>query len=118
MLVTVLILTTAGGGPGDRFERIILIATSISLVPYGLTAIALLRLLRTDRAAFDTSALVGYGVIAVLAAAYSIRAVVGSGLTAIRQGAVLLAAGGPVYLWLTRRRPRSGRADGPMGTEG
>lgn len=118
MLVTVLILTTAGGGPGDRFERIILIATSISLIPYGLTAIALLRLLRTDRAAFGACALVGYGVIAVLASAYSIRAVVGSGLTVIRQGAVLLAAGGPVYLWLTRRRPRSGRADGPMGTEG
>ncbi|MFI1580588.1 amino acid permease [Embleya sp. NPDC020630] len=61
VLVTVLILTTAGGGPGDQFERIILIATSISLVPYGLTAIALLRLLRTDRAAFDASALVRYG---------------------------------------------------------
>ncbi|MFE3197265.1 hypothetical protein [Embleya sp. NPDC059237] len=57
-------------------------------------------------------------MIAVLAAAYSIRAVVGSGRTVIRQGAVLLAAGGPVHLWPTPRRPRSRRADGPMGTEG
>ncbi|MGC0420224.1 amino acid permease [Embleya sp. AB8] len=111
VLVTLLILSTAGGGLADQFERIILIATTISLVPYGLTAIALLRLLRTDRAAFAGPALVKYGLIAVLAAAYSIWAVVGSGWTVIWQGLVLLALGGPVYVWLTRRRA----ADRPVG---
>jgi APA family basic amino acid/polyamine antiporter len=112
VLVTILILLTSSGGLADQFERIILIATSISLVPYGLTALALLRLLRTDPTAFERRALVKYGVIATLAAAYSIWAVIGSGWTVIWQGMVLLALGIPVYIWLTRR----GSPDRTVGT--
>ncbi|MCF2526269.1 amino acid permease [Yinghuangia soli] len=107
VLVTVLILMTANSGLAGQFKEIILIATLSSLIPYGMTALALLKVMRADRSQFPGSAFAKYTAIAVLAAAYSAWAIYGSGWETVWKGLAALVLGLPVYFWLRRR------GDGP-----
>lgn len=88
------------------FQFLILLATLTTLLPYAASALSQLALLKRDEAsgrAMDWKA-VG---IAVGALAFAIFAIVGSGVEAALYGLLLLAAGVPVYIRLSRRAPPS-----------
>jgi APA family basic amino acid/polyamine antiporter len=81
----------------EQFTFIILLATLSTLVPYAFSAVAQLVLLRQEgrptAGDFWKAAL-----IPTLALLYSLWAMAGSGRTTVFWGAILLAAGVPVYL--------------------
>lgn len=87
----------------DQFTFIILLATLSTLVPYAFSAISELVMFARDRERFSGERLAGASVIAVLALAYSLWAIVGTGMRTILWGSVLLAAGLPIYAWQRRK---------------
>ena len=87
----------------DQFTFIILLATLSTLVPYAFSAISELVIFARDRERFSGERLAGASVIAVLALAYSLWAIVGTGMRTILWGSVLLAAGLPIYAWQRRK---------------
>jgi APA family basic amino acid/polyamine antiporter len=101
-LTTALIAMNYSRGLVGLFTFIILLATLSTLLPYTLCSLASLLMssgrLRGWRAVSRTGALV-----AALAFVYSIIAIVGAGWEVIRWGAVLAAAGLPVYFWMRWR---------------
>jgi APA family basic amino acid/polyamine antiporter len=103
----------------DQFNFIILLATLTTLLPYAYSAMAEVMLLSTDRAAFSRGRLVRYTTIAVLAFAYSVWAIYGSGADVVLKGTVLLLAGIPVFVWMKwqQARPATGglAAGAPAG---
>jgi APA family basic amino acid/polyamine antiporter len=101
-LMTALILLTANDSLVKQFDKAILIATLSSLIPYGLTAMAQLEIMSAERG--PRGDMLKHGVIAMLALAYSVWAIIGSGGETVRYGLLALAAGMPVYLWLEFKR--------------
>jgi basic amino acid/polyamine antiporter, APA family len=101
LLSTALIAMNYSRGLVGLFTFIILLATLSTLLPYTLCSLAAFLMstgrLRGWRAVSRTGALVGG-----LAFGYSIVAVAGAGREVIGWGAVLAAAGLPVYFWLRR----------------
>ena len=87
----------------DQFTFIILLATLSTLVPYAFSAISELVIFARDRERFSGERLAGASVIAVLALAYSLWAIAGTGMRTILWGSVLLAAGLPIYAWQRRK---------------
>jgi len=87
----------------DQFTFIILLATLSTLVPYAFSAISELVIFTRDRERFSGERLAGASVIAVLALAYSLWAIAGTGMRTILWGSVLLAAGLPIYAWQRRK---------------
>jgi len=86
---------------------VILLATLTTLIPYAYAAVAQLVLLATDRAAFSGRRLVKDAVIALLAFAYSLWAVAGSGYEVVFKGTLLILGGMPLYAWLKYRAVRT-----------
>jgi APA family basic amino acid/polyamine antiporter len=101
ILSTALIAMNYSRGLVGLFTFIILLATLSTLLPYTLCSLASLLMstgrLRGWQAVSRTGALV-----AALAFVYSIIAIAGAGREVIGWGAVLAAAGLPVYLWMRR----------------
>jgi basic amino acid/polyamine antiporter, APA family len=94
----------------DQFTFIILLATLTTLVPYAYSAAAQLMLFVTDRHRFDGLKLARHSVIAMLAFAYSMWAIAGSGYEVVFKGFMLLLAGIPVYIlmkWQATREDRT-----------
>ncbi len=106
ILVTVLMLTNYSHGLVGVFNFTLLLATMTTLVPYMFTAMAELVLFFREPAKFSGQRLAGASVIAILAFAYSIWAVAGSGQEVVFWGSLLLFAGIPVYVWLKWRASR------------
>jgi len=84
-------------------------------VPYTSCSLAalLMNLGRLKRWTVTMSA--GTTVVAALAFVYSIVAIIGAGREVIVWGAVLLAAGLPVYFWMRLARPKLGTSEGGRG---
>lgn len=86
------------------FTFVLLLSTAASLFQYFVDSAAALKLYdpgRSKKRALAQSA------IAVLALAFSVWALISTGLEALAWGAVLLLAGAPLYLW-TRRKKQPG----------
>lgn len=90
----------------DLFQFMILLATSATLVLYLACALAALRLQQARLLAFSPL----LTIIATLATLYALWTLYGAGPVALKWGAVLLAAGIPVYL-LMRLAGRSSPAE-------
>ena len=103
LLVTGLMALNFTASLVDQFTFIILLATLSTLVPYVFCAISELVMFTRDRERFSGERLAGASVIAVLALTYSLWAIVGTGMRTIIWGAVLLAAGLPIYAWQRRK---------------
>jgi APA family basic amino acid/polyamine antiporter len=104
VLLTLVMTTTFARSLTELFKFLILLGTVASLVPYLVCALALLRLRARARMP-ATGAVI---LVAVLAALYSIWAILGAGNEAMGWGAALLASGAPV--WLLMRKGRVGAA--------
>ncbi len=107
-LVTLLILMNYQRSMVSIFTFMILLSTTACLVLYVLCSLALLRLqwtgqLQSGRLGLPRRGTVPLAVVGVLAAAYSLWAIVGAGAEAVMWGAVLLACGVPLY-YLVRRK--------------
>ncbi len=102
-LASLLIALNFTRGLVAAFELLILLATLNTLLPFAASALADLVLLRRDAVTGRRARWKSIG-IAVGALGFSVFAIVGSGLEVTIYGAVLLAAGVPVYYLLARRR--------------
>lgn len=103
-LTTVLIVLNSSGTLVHVFTFLILLGVLAALVPYAFSALAEL-VLERRRGQVSGQASRRASVIAVLAFAYSLWAIIGSGLEVIGWGTLLLVAGLPVY-WLVRSQAR------------
>ena len=81
------------------FTRIILLATLSTLVPYLFCSLASFVRGKADRPSASSSG----GVVAGLAFLYAMVAVAGAGQEVVYLGFLLLLAGLPVFVWVTRR---------------
>jgi APA family basic amino acid/polyamine antiporter len=108
-LVTLLIMANYGSSMVRIFTFMILLSTTACLVMYALCALALLRLQWTGRLTGARRGSAMLAVVGILAALYSLWAIIGAGADAVGLGAVLLALGVPlyygvpIYRWLTMR---------------
>jgi APA family basic amino acid/polyamine antiporter len=117
VLVTGLVFMNYTESLVDQFTFIILLATLTTLVPYAFSAMAQVSLLVTDRARFVGARFARDATIAVLAFAYSMWTIAGSGYEVVFKGFMLLLAGTPVYVWL-QWQSHHGDADRATGTPG
>jgi basic amino acid/polyamine antiporter, APA family len=100
-LMTALVLMNFQSAMVQVFTFMILLSTAACLFMYLVCALALLKLLRTRQLA---DAPRSSGIVAALAALYSLWAIVGAGWSALLWGLALLILGIPVFLLV--RRPR------------
>lgn len=108
VLVTGLTLMNFRESLVDQFTSVILLATLTTLVPYVFSAGAALFLLVTEPHRFDAATFRRDAVVAVLALAYSIWTVAGSGYAVVYQGFILLLLGIPVYVGMKYAAVRRG----------
>ena len=108
-LVTLLILANYQKSMVSIFTFMILLSTTACLVLYALCSLALLRLqwtgeLESGRIGVPRRGTVPLAIVAIIAAAYSLWAIVGAGAEAVLWGAALLVLGVPLY-FLVRMKP-------------
>jgi basic amino acid/polyamine antiporter, APA family len=96
-LVTILILLNYQQSMAKIFTFMILLSTTACLVMYLVCSLALLRLTWTRQMAAATMRTAPLAVIGVIAALYSLWAIIGAGQEAVLWGCGLLACGVPVY---------------------
>jgi len=108
VVITLIVASNYTKGLVVEFTFIILLSTLAVLVPYAFSTMAFIVLRIRDREHPRGRRLVGPLGVALLAFGYSMWAIVGAGANTVFWGCVLLLAGVPVYLWLTRHgdRPR------------
>ena len=102
LLITTLLAFNYSGSRGlaGIFNFVILISTLAVLVPYAFCAMAELMIYIQDRPRFRGERLAGSATIAVIAFAYALWAIYGSGAETVLYGFLLLLGGIPVYVWL------------------
>ena len=81
------------------FELLILLSTLTTLLPYTASALAEIVLQRRDLLSERNKNLKSF-FIAIIALAFSLFAIVGSGLEVVAYGLLLLLSGLPIYYWL------------------
>ncbi len=99
VLITGLVALNYTSSLVDQFTFIILLATLSTLVPYVFSSLAELVMFFRDRDRFSGERMAGTSIVALLALAYSLWAIVGTGPRTVFWGFVLLLAGLPVFLW-------------------
>jgi len=102
LLLTIVLLINYSRSMADLFKFLVLLATTASLIPYLVCALAAIWL----QAGRRMSAGMMLPAIALLGALYSAWAIWGAGPEAIVWGAVLLASGVPIYLIMQWNLPR------------
>lgn len=121
MLVTFLLIFNYSGSNSliQIFNFIILLATLTTLVPYAFCAMAELMIFIKNREQFNGKRLLGSGIIAIIAFAYSVWMVIGSGAQTVLYGFVLLLVGVPVYVWMRKQQSDTAlRAHMPTNDDG
>ncbi len=101
-LCTVLVATNYARGLLGLFEFALLLATVTVVVAYGFAAAAHVALIRRDPAKWGGPDAGRATAVSVVAAAFCVFAIAWSGWEPTFWGAVLLAAGAPLYLWSVR----------------
>jgi APA family basic amino acid/polyamine antiporter len=96
-LVSVLILLNYQKSMASVFSFMILLSTASCLVLYLMCALALLRLVTAGRMPAPRGKITSLAVLGVIAALYSLWAIVGAGAEIIAWGAGLLLLGAPAY---------------------
>jgi APA family basic amino acid/polyamine antiporter len=106
MLVTFMLIFNYSGSSNlvQIFSFIILLATLTTLVPYAFCAMSELMIFITNRELFSGKRLFGSSVIAIIAFAYSVWTVIGSGAQTVLYGFVLLLIGIPFYVWMRKQQ--------------
>jgi basic amino acid/polyamine antiporter, APA family len=104
-LVTLLILMNYQKSMVSIFTFMILLSTTACLVLYALCSLALLRLqwtgqLESGQLGVPRRGTIPLAIVGVLAAAYSLWAIVGAGAEAVEWGAALLVLGVPLYFFV------------------
>jgi APA family basic amino acid/polyamine antiporter len=103
VLVSLLVLMNASESLVDQFTHVILLATLATLLPYLLCALARLTIaIKTGSALSPLDVLVS-----LLAAAFSIWAIMGTGMDTVYWGGFLLMLGLPVHVWVQWRNRRN-----------
>lgn len=97
VLVSLLVLINYQRSMVSIFTFMITLSTTACLVLYLLCSLALLRLLWTGHLGTRPSRSVGFALIGILAAGFSIWALIGAGREPFWWGMLLLALGVPVY---------------------
>ncbi|QGV77702.1 amino acid permease [Streptomyces ficellus] len=108
VLASLLTVYNYTAGPEGVFEVLVLVTTFTATVPYLLSTAAQIYFLasgRHDRV--DRPRLVRDAILAVVAAAFSLWLVAGSGYAAVYQGVLFLFAGVLVYAWMSARKNRA-----------
>ncbi|MEU2490781.1 amino acid permease [Streptomyces sp. NPDC007883] len=114
VLASLLTVYNYTAGADGVFEILVLITTFTATVPYLLSTAAQIHYLASGQAhRVDRTRLVRDGVLASVAAAFSLWLVAGSGYAAVYQGVLFLFAGVLVYAWMSARNRRTA-----AGTEG
>ncbi len=111
VLVTCILLLTINKSLVAQFTFIILLATLAFLIPYFMTAMADLMLLKKNPEHLDKKRLRRSIMIAILAGGYSFWAIIGSGAETVFYGILLILSSVPVYvlmLWQNKRLKESG----------
>lgn len=104
LIAIVLIALNYSGGLVKAFTFLISMSTLATLLPYGVSALAELRhSLRSGR---------GWSMLAIIALVYAVIAIAGAGMSSLLWGAVLLAAGLPVFYGTKFIRSRRGDGGG------
>lgn len=103
-LLTIVLLMNYTKSMADLFEFVVLLSTTASLVMYLAVALAALKL-QSARQMPVSPLLLG---VAMIAGVYALWAIYGAGREAVGWGAVLIAAGAPVYLLVRWQHSRSG----------
>ncbi len=103
-LVTLLIAINYQQSMVGIFKFMVLLSTTACLVMYALCSLALLRLLWTGQMGPGGNRTGMLAVVGILAAAFSLWAIVGAGAEAVWWGCALLALGVPVYALVRRQR--------------
>jgi APA family basic amino acid/polyamine antiporter len=106
-LCTVLVLTNYSRGLVGLFTFSLILATVTVLLSYVLTPLAQIVLMRRDPERWAGARPRMTILVSMLAAAYSVWAMLGAGLREVLWGAVLFAAGLPLYLWSVRAGRRT-----------
>lgn len=104
ILVSLLMVMNFTRGLAAAFKFMILLSTLTVLVPYLFSA-ATFALLSLKRGIRSGKKFWGSMVIALIAFAYSLWAVAGSGQETVYWGFLLLMAGIPFYVWLKKDKP-------------
>jgi APA family basic amino acid/polyamine antiporter len=102
LLTTVLVAMNYTRNLVDLFTFIILLATLNTLIPYTFCSLAGFLISTKTEPALRVRT--GAGLIASLAFTYSLWTIAGAGTEVVYWGFLLIAAGLPVYVWVTRRR--------------
>jgi basic amino acid/polyamine antiporter, APA family len=110
VLLTALMLTNYNATLVDRFTDMILLATLATLIPYAYSAAAHLMLAAKGHLPVTGRRLVAEVGVGLVAFAYAVWTIGGSGYKTIAWGYLLLLAGIPVYVWMLWRR---GGAEAP-----
>jgi APA family basic amino acid/polyamine antiporter len=106
ILITLLVMANYTRGLVGMFTFIILLATLTTLFPYVLSTMSLLMIFLRERERFRYEPILGSSIIAVLAFAYSLWAIGGSGQETVFWGFLLLMGSVPVYVWI-KHSPRT-----------
>jgi APA family basic amino acid/polyamine antiporter len=102
ILTTILVSLNYTRGLVELFTFFILLSTLTTLVPYVFSSLAVFRIAEASTGARLSA---GAAAIAALAFAYSFWAIAGAGQETVYWGFLLLVAGLPVFVGVTRGRP-------------
>ncbi|MGV9589697.1 amino acid permease [Streptomyces tendae] len=114
VLASLLTVYNYTSGSAKVFEVLVLVTTFTATVPYLLaTAAQIFHLVSGQGEKVDRARLVRDGVVAAVAAAFSLWLVAGAGYAAVYQGVLFLFAGVLVYAVMAARRRRAETSDAP-----
>jgi len=105
VLVSLLVVTNYTRGLVGMFTFIILLATLATLFPYVFCAMSALMIYARDNDPGVRKNFLGPSILAILAFAYSLWAIAGSGQETVFWGFLLLMSSLPVYVWIKRKSP-------------
>lgn len=106
-LVTLLLLLTTRQKLIAQFTFITLLATLAFLIPYFITAMADLILLKKNPEHLDKKRFRNSLIIAILAGAYAFWAIVGAGMEIVFYGILMILSSVPVYVLMLWRQKRA-----------
>lgn len=103
MLVTALLALTLNSSLVKQFTFIVLLSTLAFLIPYFVSAVSELILLRENRLAWPKTKIIKSIIVSILAGLYAFWAIAGAGKEVVFYGSLLLFSGFPVYAWIKWR---------------
>lgn len=104
VFISILLVMSQSEHLVKQFEFIILLATTVVLIPYAYSTIGEIVIFCRHREKFRGVNFVRSAIMATLAFAYVLWAIAGSGLLPVFYAVMLLLGGTPLYVWLMARK--------------